>query len=1005
MRHDFRPVEGDVAPRRIERLACRIRGLKTIGTVLHIGAHPDDEDAGLIAYMARKHAARTVYWSATRGESGQNRLGRYTGEALGVYRTWESLAARAIDGGESLFGPFYDFGYSKHGAEAAAKWDAHALVREIVRAIRLVQPLVLVARFSGNASDGHGQHQAIGSATAEAFTAAGDTSRFGDLDLPGWRVPKMYLSVGGDWQPGEEAGLGRRRPECEREGFVRIDTGELDPAAGLTYQQMAWMAFNCHRTQAMGFLPQHGSFFYYFELSNSLVATSPREDTFYDGLDATLMGLADHPGGPSDLRDVLRDVCAAIDRGLAGLRPDDPVSAGGALLEGLGILRGLRARVEDRSALARQIDAKVASFQAVIVDCLGIDAECLVERAHVAPGECLHITGRLYNPRGVPIERLTVRLNVPPGWTDVKVERRRAPAAADRSAPIWSGDYDLVVPADAPATTPHWLERPREGYRYVCAPDACEAVASPGVRLECELSVSGQSVTLRRPALRREPFAGGYRELPVSVVPPVSIEPHPARVFLPADGTDRDVDLHVRIRRYLEHTTVLRLSAATPSGWPMVRAGIDIPAGDAGEDTTGRFRMHVPGRAPAGRHRVEYVLDSRRAEMVEPVWMAAPGLPRAADAATCVREAFLARTADVDVHVIDARFARGLSYGYVSGNADGMLDALEHFGLDIRVLSGDELGYLDLSPFAALVIGPNAYLLHEELRRNAARVLDYVHAGGTLLVQYQAYGYELHQFAPFPFTYSHPHDRVTYADAPVQMLDPTHPLMTHPNRLSHTDFAGWVHDRGLYFFGDFDARYTPLLACNDPGEDPKRGGLVVAGYGRGAFIYVAYSLFRQIPAGVSGAFRLLGNLLSYPEALLLQRAQLLKPLSLFAGLTDDQLMAIARIVSERYVSAGTSVCRKGDRAEELFVVLKGVMEIVNLNQADSGVLRAVEGQIVGEFAILADLRRTADLRAGTDLHLLVMSGVHFRALLHQYPAIAEDVIRQLVLKAAGESPT
>jgi len=288
--------------------------------------------------------------------------------------------------------------------------------------------------------------------------------------------------------------------------------------------------------------------------------------------------------------------------------------------------------------------------------------------------------------------------------------------------------------------------------------------------------------------------------------------------------------------------------------------------------------------------------------------------------------------------------------------------------------------------------------LRDELRRNARRFLDYVATGGTLIVQYQAYGYERHEYAPYPFDYAHPHDRITDPDAAVTILEPDHPLMTHPNRISEEDFAGWIHDRGLYFFGSFDDRYTPILGCREPGGELKRGGLVAAGYGRGAFVYVGYSLFRQVPAAVPGAFRLLANLLALPEALLLERAERLKTLSFFSFLTDEQLRAVAKIVSETYTSVGTYLCRQGQVGQELFIILKGEVEIVRRVEGGRVVTKAREGQVVGESAILADMQHTADLRALTNLHLLVISGEHFRALIRQHGEIAENVIRHLVLK-------
>ena len=518
-----RLTEGEIAPRRIEQLVYRMRGLRIAGNVLHVGTHPDDEDAGLMAYMARKYGARIVYWSATRGEAGQNRLGPYTGEALGIYRTWESLAARAIDGGESLYGPFFDFGFSKNGAEATAKWGRLELVREIVRAIRLVQPQVLIARFTGEPSDGHGQHQAIGSATLEAFDAAADATLFPELDLAAWCTPKLYQSTGGDWQPGEETLLGKPRPEFERDGFVRIDTGELDPIAGLTYQQQAWIAFNCHQTQAMGFLPKRGSFYYYYRLKESRVATKPREESFYDGLDPTLLGLLDYPGGgPPDLRKTLEAVRASVDAALCRLQPDDPSAAVGALLEGLDLLCRLRTQIDsetgatyDARPLAQQLAYKIGCFEEVIIGCLGLDAECIAERAHVAAGECVRIIGRLWNSRGVRIDSSHFRMILPPGWNVAKVTPKDAPSGLDVPAVERQIDYDVIVAPDAPPTTPYWLTEAHDRYRYTISRDsfACEAFGSTAVALECELLPSELALFEHRANRERERAAPDNRRV------------------------------------------------------------------------------------------------------------------------------------------------------------------------------------------------------------------------------------------------------------------------------------------------------------------------------------------------------------------------------------------------------------------------------------------------------------------------------------------------------------
>jgi len=235
------------APQRHAEIFYRLKKLGMAGAVLHIGAHPDDEDVGLMAYMARRMGVRMVYWSATRGEGGANRIGPYQEETLGVYRTWESLEARAMDGGEALFGPFYDYGYSKFGEEALSKWGRENLVREMVRAIRLVQPQVVVARWSGKPSDNHGHHLAIGTVVPAAFVAAGNPDCCRELreqGLHAWQPRKLYQSTLGDGLPGQRGLFGKLVPAYEAAGLTRINTGHLDPFAGLTYQEQAWIGYN-----------------------------------------------------------------------------------------------------------------------------------------------------------------------------------------------------------------------------------------------------------------------------------------------------------------------------------------------------------------------------------------------------------------------------------------------------------------------------------------------------------------------------------------------------------------------------------------------------------------------------------------------------------------------------------------------------------------------------------------------------------------------------------------
>jgi hypothetical protein len=296
------------------------------------------------------------------------------------------------------------------------------------------------------------------------------------------------------------------------------------------------------------------------------------------------------------------------------------------------------------------------------------------------------------------------------------------------------------------------------------------------------------------------------------------------------------------------------------------------------------------------------------------------------------------------------------------------------------------------------VVGPNAYLIRAGLQKYAGRFLEYVRQGGVLIIQYQGYRFQQPRYGPFPFRYSMPHDRVTDENAPVRILDPDHVLFKLPNPIREEDFHGWVRERGLYFFGQFDDRYHPLLSCSDPGEEPLTGGLVECQLGRGTFVYTGYSFFRQLPAGVPGAFRLFANLLALPEARILERIAFLRNIDLFSALNETQLDAVARIMTERWVDSGDYICRQGDLGYDLYVVYRGKVEVVReiSGQEDQVVFVARGGDSLGEMAVLGNIPRTASLRTKGKVQLLVIEGSHFLSLLRQNPDMSIQLLQLLV---------
>ncbi len=918
-------------------LAYLLRSLRTNACVLYVGAHPDDEESGLLALLAHGLGARAVYWSATRGEGGQSRIAPYTGRELGVYRTWESLAAREVDGGESLFGPFYDYGFSKNGPEALGKWGAENLVREIVRAIRAVRPQVVISRWRGEGSDGHGHHVAVGIAVREAFDAAGDAERFVELGLPAWRPLKLYRSMAPGWGRGETIERGELREDLERAGCVRINTGGFDPIAGITFQQQGALALNQHLTQGMSSVPTPGDHFAYLRLDavapgSGLERARELFAGIETGLDAELERLAQ----------------AAMD----GFRVAAPWSIVPLLLEfAERCPAGSRKRADAEQAAAR---------------CLGLRMEAAADRATVTPGGSVRVSARLLN----------YGLGEP---TSVRFEPQVSVPGA-RIEQISDGEFDVTIPPDAAPSSPYWLRLAGDAYAYAWPAHAAgEAFGAALIEVVCEVVIGSHALRFVQPALHSEVFTGGYRELEPAIVPPVSVRPLAARHFLRARNVPQTLDLAVELRGHAPAVTGT-LTVTAPDGWIAQPAALPVSS-NVGETDALRVGLTVPAGTPAGSYGLRYGLDCGGRvydSSMSAVMQSAPGLGGAPDEGTCSRRQYIADPAAVDVDVIDVAVHESHRHGYVSGVGDDLPRILRGIGLDVDVLDDEQLAHAALDTYDTIVVGPNAFVVRDGARQAARRLLAYADSGGTLIVQYQGYTHEHIGAAPFEFGYSQPHDRVTLESSPVTILAPEHSLMHFPNRIRPEDFEGWTRDRGMYFFGAWSQEYEPLLASADPGEEPKRGGLLYAHYGRGAYVYCGYTLFRQIGQGVPGAFRLFANLLAAPEGRSRARMAQLRQTSVFAGLDDVQLHRVAAIALERRLGDGEVLFEEGDEGAELYLIESGALEVL---QGGRLVHTCERGEPIGELAAFTGLRRTASLRARGDTEVLVLRSQDFLELL------------------------
>lgn len=791
--------------------------LNTVGTVLMLGAHPDDENTAVMAYFARGRHLRTVYFSATRGEGGQNRIGTEQGHLMGVIRTHELLEARRIDGGEQDFATVVDFGYTKTPEEALSVWGEETLLRDMVRSIRKIRPDVIVARFPPHpGSGGHGHHTAVGWTGPVAFEAAADPRRFPELGLPPWRAERYYFNV---------FTFGRRMEQqaSQQPGRLRVELGEYDPVLGRSYAEIAGESRSMHRSQAMGASQRKGSVPTFFEY----VAGSRASEDLFDGIDTTW-------GRVEGAARVAESLALARD----SYRPDRPGETLAHLLEAYKELKPLG---------GPDVEYKRAELVRAIELAAGVWVDAAADRWDAVAGGDIEVTGSVlwraphaWRWTGTRLEGLVAADLGSAG----DLERNRI---AQRSASV-------EIPAHACYSQPYWLpERPQGDAQCADLGD------SPGPKTVLRAVFSfetprGIEVEIEKPVVYRwvDPSLG-ERTRPLAVVPPVTVAfARENRIFTDAEATD----VAVRLASNLG-TANASVALTAPDGWTVSPAQKEVRFERRGQEVTAQFQLTPPGSASGGGLTATVTVDGRliRSGMRTIEYghiPATPVFPRAA-----------MRVERLDVELL----AREI--GYVMGAGDKIPDALRELGANVTLLSAEDLAAGDLGRFDAVVTGVRALNTRPDLVAARERVLEYVENGGTLVVQYNTASFRRRgpggapaaTLGPYPMTESRL--RVTDEHADVSFpAGAEHPLLSVPNRITADDFKGWVQERGLYFMSDWDERYDAVLACNDEGENPLAGGMLYARYGKGVYVFTGYSWFRQLPAGVPGAFRIFANLIS-----------------------------------------------------------------------------------------------------------------------------------------------
>jgi LmbE family N-acetylglucosaminyl deacetylase len=846
-----------------------VAGLGNTMRVLMIGAHPDDEDTRLLAWLARGQHVDAAYLSLTRGDGGQNLIGNELGEALGVIRTEELLAARRIDGAHQYFTRAYDFGFSKTAAESYSHWPHDSLLGDVVTIIRAFRPHVIIAVFSGTPRDGHGQHQVSGLLAREAYDASGDTVRFpvkryGDA----WAADKFYRDR-------SYFGAG--------DNSLAINVGAFDPLLGVTYSEIAAASRSQHKSQGFGNIGSSGpaTAFLFREASRVNTAVAPgQERSMFDGIDTTWKRFSRTAvdGATRSAIDSVRVMLGRINSQFKASAPGAELGAlaqlwkqefvvfynGGAVIQDEADFDTVAPRAKVGTAVSARHESRDAGqldMETTVRACMdrverasslasGVDYHATVA-SDVAPIGAVGapVVTALTNHGPAPLRPGIVTWLTPTANASLRIPAGRPPTALDSA---WR---DTVVAHSTAVTQPWWLVEPRNGDLFTVPAsgtaederlDGTEALVGAGTS-----SSAGVPLTLRfrSPVMQRiaDPRRGEV-DRPLAFVLPLSLTLDRTVEYVPA-GTPVDRSIQVLVRSGVDSASDVTVSLQMPRGMQAdsISRHVTVPARG-----TRRVDFRITGALPPGEDTLRARVESNGATFTEGY------VPIEYDH---IRPQKLYRPAELTLSVADIKVPPGLTVAYIAGVGDNVEPMLEQLGLHVTVLDPASLPTTDLSRYTTIVVGPRAYEASADLVTNNGRLLDFAKSGGTLVVQYGQYEMAGSSIMPYPITLGRPADRVTDENAPVRMLDPASPLLAAPNKVTGADFAGWVQERSLYMPHTFDPHYHAVLAMNDPDEPSNDGAILVAPVGKGTYVYTTLSFFRQLPAGLPGAARLFVNLL------------------------------------------------------------------------------------------------------------------------------------------------
>ncbi|MDQ2711626.1 MAG: PIG-L family deacetylase [Acidobacteriota bacterium] len=880
-------------------LSRYLMALRTRASILMVTAHPDDEDGGMLTYETRHEGARATLFTLNRGEGGQNAMSTDLYDAMGLMRTEELLQSDRYYGVDQYWGTVIDYGFSKTREEALAKWGFERVLSDAVRVVRMTRPLVVTSVFVGAPTDGHGNHQVAGEMAQEVYLAAGDPNRFPEQIRQGlrpWKPLKVYARVP-FFAPTKENTIYdyatdkygpirfydyvaktwiNKTPSTD----VAVPEGTLDQSSGLTFLQIGREGWGYQKSQnGGGTVPPPSLYSAPYHRYGSRVPVAAVEKSFYDGIDVSVEGIASlaTEGDAGFLKEGLARLQNCVNTASEKFSPGKSATIAPTLADGLRLTRELLEQVHGsslaepgRSDVVFELDRKVEQFEKALTIALGLSFQAVVAPEKepsgpfaafggppvtfttAIPGQVFAIQTQFLNGGTEPVNVDSIVINSPDGkpWK-ISEQSQSARGSVDGAHEI-KGKFSVTAPENATLTRPYF-ERPDQEQPYYNLNDERfrNLSSSPYPLLaSARIEYRGVAWTLRQTVQSNTRIEGiGLKQEPLLMGPALSISVSPAAGAVPLSSISFNFTCNLRSNVKGPASGTLRLHM--PEGWQSVPSNYPFSFGRDGESENFSFRIS-PQAIQAKHYEIRAVAEYQGKTFAEGYRLVGyPGL----------RPYPYYRPAAYQATGVDVKTAPNLRVAFLPGTGDDVPRALEDLGLRATILSSNDLENGNLSVFDAIILGVRAYAVRPELRANNKSLLKYVHDGGVLIVQYNLQNFD-GDYGPYPFSLGSNAQKVVDENSPVKFLVPASPALNWPNKITETDFSGWEEERGHGFMEKWDGRYQALLETRDPDQDPQRGGLLLAHYGKGFYVYDAFALYRQLPSGVPGAYRILANLVS-----------------------------------------------------------------------------------------------------------------------------------------------